>query len=1161
MTSGNAVRVEETPAGDPGNPVFAEAPYEREVAENAETGSIVGDPVQVESETGVTFDYNLNATISGDDDYFTIDEYGQIRVGDEVNFPSGATDLGNVAAPAKDDPTLNYEGDNEFVVIVTATDKASSSRTVVATVTINLRDLNEKPYFDQVSRAKAAALTADPVGVITHSESQTNRVAAFAATEPDGDGLRWEVTGPDAADFEIIDTPDRGGNDRVELDFKNQPDFENPTDRVNDENDDDTLAEDEGKGNNIYRVTLRATETEALGNGPRKAATLDVTILVTNSDEKGAVEMKWLQPEVETEISAKLTDPDGPLNDTDTDITVNAWQWYQAKVRNPNRNIDTTKLLSADLANEWLIATGEVDAATGAYTPNDADGGWYLLVTAAYDDGDSENASEVDKMAFGISANPVREDVSAEDNNSPDFRLNTTTRTVPENTAVGQPVGRPVVVDTNEDPDILTYELVALEADDDNFDENDLGHFSIDKATGQIRVAKGLSYETHVDPEDPIADGKYTVVVKATDPSGEGIGVDNGVPGENQDEITVTITATDVEEAPRVTAGAFELSVNEADSSLKDSDVNKYVGLGYELGGTEDEPTLELIIVEPPNLYLRTEEDLIDVQIWPEPIAGPDGALFEYSTPDDSIGRRLHFIDAPDYENPGDSNRDNVYELIIRTQDTTGRIGTRNVRVTVENVDEAGKLVLGPEQPDDGMPVIAILTDPDGVVSITDWEWIAVNSRVDTYLEAVAAVATAADDPDDDSRIVAGATTSENTGDVGEFLWAVVDYRDGFSEENDPVTSLDERNDNPESDPEIETRKFEGDLGIDTLFHNSDVMENAGTDNAVQKDPDAPGGPDPANPNDVEIERFVYENVPSTGYVGIPLTSLDYTGGSRDTIGGPDSTSFVFAEDHDAPTTPTALAFYDEFMILSDNIRDDPDTTGVDESTIDGATDPDDKGDQLAARVVSDFDFEAGKNTYTIEVTDTGAVVPLGAVRVTIRVMDVNEAPSAPIQFRGIPGPANVAPEFAAATDTREVAENTAAGMNIGAPVAATDADEDDTLTYSLSGTDAASFDIDDETGQLMTMAALDFETQASYTVEVTADDGNGGTATVTVTITVTDINEDTALVRYDTDNDGSISRPELVAAIRDLLFPADPANPVVTRDEVLELIRVHLFG
>ena len=81
---------------------------------------------------------------------------------------------------------------------------------------------------------------------------------------------------------------------------------------------------------------------------------------------------------------------------------------------------------------------------------------------------------------------------------------------------------------------------------------------------------------------------------------------------------------------------------------------------------------------------------------------------------------------------------------------------------------------------------------------------------------------------------------------------------------------------------------------------------------------------------------------------------------------------------------------------------------------------------------------------------------------------------------------ANTAPVFAAATAERSVEENTVAGMYIGAAVAATDA-ENDTLTYTLGGDDMASFDIDSATGQLMTMAALDFETETSYSVDVTA--------------------------------------------------------------------------
>ena len=50
----------------------------------------------------------------------------------------------------------------------------------------------------------------------------------------------------------------------------------------------------------------------------------------------------------------------------------------------------------------------------------------------------------------------------------------------------------------------------------------------------------------------------------------------------------------------------------------------------------------------------------------------------------------------------------------------------------------------------------------------------------------------------------------------------------------------------------------------------------------------------------------------------------------------------------------------------------------------------------------------------------------------------------------------NTPPEFPATeTGDRSVAENTAAGENVGDPVTATDADRDDTLTYALSGTGA----------------------------------------------------------------------------------------------------------
>ena len=86
----------------------------------------------------------------------------------------------------------------------------------------------------------------------------------------------------------------------------------------------------------------------------------------------------------------------------------------------------------------------------------------------------------------------------------------------------------------------------------------------------------------------------------------------------------------------------------------------------------------------------------------------------------------------------------------------------------------------------------------------------------------------------------------------------------------------------------------------------------------------------------------------------------------------------------------------------------------------------------------------------------------------------------------------------------------------MGLPVAADDPDEDAILDYTLSGPDAASFDINSSNGQILTKDALDEDTKNTYdvTVEVhdgKADDGSVSTTTdasIPVTITVTGVNE-----------------------------------------------------
>ena len=124
-------------------------------------------------------------------------------------------------------------------------------------------------------------------------------------------------------------------------------------------------------------------------------------------------------------------------------------------------------------------------------------------------------------------------------------------------------------------------------------------------------------------------------------------------------------------------------------------------------------------------------------------------------------------------------------------------------------------------------------------------------------------------------------------------------------------------------------------------------------------------------------------------------------------------------------------------------------------------------------------------------------------------------------------GDVNEAPTFAdGATATRSVKENAAANAAVGAPIEATDEDgsdtaatgDDDTLTYSLLGTDANNFTIDTATGQITLKmgTTLDHETKPSHSVQVKVRDSLNAAgdadmaddATITVTITVTDVNE-----------------------------------------------------
>ena len=225
--------------------------------------------------------------------------------------------------------------------------------------------------------------------------------------------------------------------------------------------------------------------------------------------------------------------------------------------------------------------------------------------------------------------------------------------------------------------------------------------------------------------------------------------------------------------------------------------------------------------------------------------------------------------------------------------------------------------------------------------------------------------------------------------------------------------------------------------------------------------------------------------------VTVTVTDVDELG----TLSGPDDTS-IMEGTTDIPGTYT-ISGANEAMAMWTREGDD-----ARHFMLDGS------GASRMLKFSSSPNFEAPADANTDNIYMVTVKASYGGetemVAVTVTVTDVEEEVE----------PSNVAPEFADATTTRSIAENTPAGTNIGAPVAANDSNSGDVLVYSLGGTDVASFGIDSSTGQLRTLAALDYEDKTTYTVVVRATDPAGLYDTIDVTINVTDV-ADTQWTRW----------------------------------------------
>ena len=351
----------------------------------------------------------------------------------------------------------------------------------------------------------------------------------------------------------------------------------------------------------------------------------------------------------------------------------------------------------------------------------------YLRVTATYTDRHGSDKSEMAVSAHTVRAAPPNNAMPVftdEDDATQEIDV---VRKVDENSPPGTNVGKPVTANDTLG-DVLTY---TFGTDDDE------ASYRIDPATGQITVGP----RTALDRDGSPPNETDMVSVIATDPSG-------GATAPQE----VTITINDVNESPMITAGVTRASVGEGAA-----------------------------IATAVSTYTATDVDQTGDVTWS--VSGTDAGDFEISNEAATRGQ-LTFKEAPNYEMPADSNKDNVYMVTVvatdaGVDDKNKMTAERAVVITVENLEEAGTVSLSSVQPKIGFPLTASVTDPDGGEMGTTWKWERDDGTADN---PTTDCTTVTEDDWEDAVDGMGAKTATYTPDAkdeGKCLRATATYTDG----------------------------------------------------------------------------------------------------------------------------------------------------------------------------------------------------------------------------------------------------------------------------------------------------------------------------------------------------------------------------------------------
>ena len=767
--------------------------------------------------------------------------------------------------------------------------------------------------------------------------------------------------------------------------------------------------------------------------------------------------------------------------------------------------------------NTLTYSLGGTDA--DAFGIDEANGQLRTSAALDYETRSSYSVTVVAEDSEGASASiEVTISVTDEDENEPpSFDPTDNMRSVAENTEPGQAIGDPVTA-TDPEGNTLTYSLGGTDAD----------AFGIDEANGQLRTSAALDYETR---------SSYSVTVMAEDSEGASASI----------EVTIAVTDEDENEPP-----SFDPTDNMR-SVAENTEPGQAIGdpvtatdpegntLTYSLGGTD----ADAFGIDEANGQLRTS------------------AALDYET------RSSYSVTVVAEDSEGASDSIEVTIAVTNANEPPSFDSTSTTRSVAENADPGHDIgdPVAAMDPDSGDTLTYLLGGPDAAAFDIDEANGQIRTRdaldheakasysvrmvaLDTQgasasIEVTIEVTDANDppsfDPDDNTRSVA-----ENTG-PGQTIGDPVTAMD--SDSGDTLTYRLEGTDAAAFDIDSASGQLRTSAALDHEAKASYsvtvvAQDNEGASASIEVTIAVTNANEPPSFDPNDNTRSVAENTEPGQAIGDPVAATDPDSDETLTyrLEGTDAAAFDIdstsgqlrtraALDHEAQSSYSVTVAVEDTQGASATIEvtiavtdeNEPpafDSTSTTRSVAENTTAGHDIGAPVAAT-----DPDSGETlTYRLEGTDAAAfdIVPTsGQLRTraaldheakagysVMVVAEDSEGASATIEVTIAVTDENEPPAFDSTSTTRSVAENAAAGHDIGAPVAATDPDSGETLTYRLEGTDAAAFDIVPTSGQLRTQGALDHEAQSSYSVTVAVEDSQGASATIEVTIAVTDENE-----------------------------------------------------